>query len=515
MATRIVSAFKGRTLWIAHRRELIDQAAKRLKRHGLQVGVIMAGLDHDHYTDGLFPADAVPAAPTLTNKVNVASIQTLGNRTIPEGTELIVIDEAHHCVADSYGELFTYAAERNIPIVGLTATPFRMDGKPLGDLFNQFIVAAYPDELITQGYLVQPKVYAGSNPDLNGIKITAGDFNKKQLDNAINKPKLIADIGDTWQARRGVMVPAGTASAATVWRTICFASSVEHSKQIVIEFASRGYAAEHIDGTTPGTERDAILHRLLTGETEIVSNYGVLTEGWDLPALECAIIARPTESLNLHLQMIGRVMRPNDGKAAAVVLDHAGNHHRHGSVSRRYEYSLTGTVRAVATAEPLGMRHCKSCLQLIESSLDRCLSCGAEYVTVERETIQQVDGELSEFDDSSFEYRSDFWQRICDERDSRGYSDGWAAIRFKDRFGDYPILADIGDGPQLVNTSKATMNQKRAVYRSLLAVAREKGFKDGWASHQYRRAFGVWPSGFVNEERNAALANELAADWEG
>lgn len=483
MATALVEQLGVSTLWLAHRKELIDQAAKRLEAHGLVCGIIMAGY-----------------APMPLAQVKVASVQTLIRRDKPPA-DLIVIDECHHATADSYQSILDAYPE--VPIVGLTATPFRLDGRGLGDLFGELVVAAYPHELCEDGVLHRPKVWASKSPDLRGVKVIAGDYSIGALAERTNTQELNADIVATWLKR------------AAGRRTVAFAVDVAHSKAITAAFRQAGVAAGHIDGSTPRDERDAILARLARGETLVVSNCMVLTEGWDLPALECAIIARPTASLNLHLQMIGRVMRAADGKDGAIVLDHAGNHHVHGLVTRRLNYSLNG--EKVGHSEPLGLRRCQACGLLFELHEPACPECGWEPSAEDRQRERpgiHAPGELTQFDDESFEYRRQIWNLIEAEREAMGYREGWSFFRFKERFGEPPVVVEIDGVVELIDLTRATLDEKRAVYQRLLSVARERGFADGWAAHRYRETFGCWPRGFVSEVRGAAMRERFLARQE-
>ena len=466
MATEVVRRLDAPTLWLAHRKELIDQAAERLESHGLSTGLIKAGY---------------PATPDA--QVQVASVQTLVRREKPRAS-LIVIDECHHATANTYQRILDEYPD--VPLVGLTATPFRLDGRGLGDLFGELVVAAWADELCKRGVLHSPKVWASKAPDLRGVRVTAGDYNLGQLSERSNTRELQADIVETWQKH------------AAGKRTVAFAVDVEHSRAITEAFRAVGVPAEHLDGKTPDDERDAVLARLRSGETQIVSNCMVLTEGWDLPALECAIIARPTASLNLHLQMIGRVMRACDGKDGAIVLDHAGNHHVHGLVTRRLQYALGN--EKVGFAEPLGLRRCRRCGLLFETQLSACPECGwvqvAEGSHRSRFGVHYA-GELAEFDDSSFEYRRQAWNLLEAEHEASGYKPGWSLYRFKDLFGVKPVVV----AGELVDPRRATMDEKRAVFAQLTKVADEHGYRPGWAAYRYKDAFGCWPCGFVTEVR--------------
>lgn len=484
MGVALVERVGVPVLWLAHRKELIDQAAERLAHHGLTVGIIMAG----HPRHELAP-------------VQVASVQTLARRVKPP-VGLIVIDEAHHTVAASYGAILEKYP--GVPRVGLTATPFRLDGRGLGDVFGKLIVAAYTDDLCDAGYLHQPRVWASKAPDLRGVKMTGGDYNKRALAKQTNTAELTADIVKTWQIR------------AAGQRTVAFAVDIAHAESIAQAFTAGGVAAEVLSGKTRRDDRERILARLASGRTQVVANCMVLTEGWDCPTLECAILARPTASLNLHLQMIGRIMRASPGKIGAIVLDHAGNHHVHGMVTRRLEYSLDGKKK-IGETEPLGLRRCRACGLFFDPSEYACPECGwtpeaSEYQTRKSPGVKGP-GELAEFDDESWEYRANTWRTIEAQRMASGYKPGWSFYRFNERFGVSPVVDDAGE---LVNPHKATTEQKRSVYQQFAEVGRQRGYAHGWASHRYRDVFGVWPRGVgVADARRRSADNECENELSG
>lgn len=382
-------------------------------------------------------------------------------------------------------------------MVGLTATPFRLDGRGLGDLFGELVVASWTEDLCNAGILHRPKVWAAKSPDLRGVKVIGGDYQLGALSKRTNNAAANADIVSTWLQRCSGM------------RTVCFAVDVQHSRDIVEAFQCQGIAAEHLDGSMTADDRTAILDRLRSGQTQIVSNCMVLTEGWDLPALQCAIVARPTASLNLHLQMIGRVMRACEGKAGAVVLDHAGNHHVHGLVTRRLQYSLDGS-RKVGTAEPLGLRRCRKCGMFFELATFACPDCGYrpspdDTPARERPEIHGT-GELAEFDDARFDYRREVWNLIEAERQGAGFKPGWSMFRYRERFGSDPLVLD----GELVDPAAATLEQKRRLYEGFVDTAKRKGFKEGWASYRFKEAFGHWPRGFVTDVRKDQLRQRLS-----
>lgn len=450
MGAEIVKRLACKTLWIAHRIELIEQAARAL---GGDVGYIKAGYE-----------------PNSAARVQVASVQTLARRELPQ-VDVVIWDECHHCnSADALAIIQHY---NTIPIIGLTATPFRLDGRGLGDAgFRRIVVAARMAELVEQGYLHAPRVFALKLPDLRGIRKQAGDYAVSQLSGMMQQVPLIEAIVESWIDK------------ANDGRTVCFAVDVAHSRMIAAAFGARGIACEHIDGTTPPIQRADILARLKSGETKIVCNCALLTEGYDLPALECAILARPTASLNLHLQQIGRIVRAAEEKAGALVLDHAGNHNVHGSVMRHIEYSLESTKRA-GESESLGLRRCGGCYLMYAIGLRACPECGwvPDYTA---RKLKMTTGELEEYRED-FGYRAAVYQSLLQQAENAGYKRGWAAYRFNDLFGSMPQAA----GGELVDPLET--DRRADVYRALLEDAKRDGRKPGFAYFRFKDIYGVGP----------------------
>lgn len=452
MAVNAVRSLELPTLWLAHRRELLQQARAEL-----------GGLGN----------------------VVVESVQTMTNHDNLGGVRLIVVDEAHHAVGKSYENVFSMYSD--VPRLGLTATPFRLDGRGLGRWFGHLTVSATTQELIDAGYLHPVKVWSHSHPNLTKVKITAGEYNLRQLDNAVNTPALVGDIVSTWQRR------------AQGLKTVVFAVSIEHSKAIVARFRLAGIPAAHLDGSISTAERDAILSLLRDGTLQVVSNCMVLTEGWDLPALECAVIARPTASLCLHIQMVGRIMRACDGKGAAIVLDHAGNHHVHGMVTRPLSYSLSHAPVS-EPGESVGLKTCPGCYLMVDPNCVKCPDCGHVFESQGR-VREEKPGELTEFDETSLGYRSEFFEQIEQQRIMTGYRPGWSFYRFLERFGDRPdiVYPDGQQEPGILVDPRGDMGHKKKVWRALELERRSRGHRPGWSSHRYRDFFGVWPRGVMTD----------------
>jgi superfamily II DNA or RNA helicase len=413
-------------LFIAHRKELIDQCSTRLDGVGVGHGIIMA--DHPRW----LPWESV----------QVASIQTLLRRRdkLP-AARILIVDEAHHARADSYHTVIDDLYPGAVAL-GLTATPWRIDGRGLGDLFQSTVVASTPAALIRAGHLVPYTGFAFDRPDLSGVRTTAGDYNEADVAAVMNRRELLGNIVGQWQSHAGGK------------RTVVFACDVKHSKDICERFRAVGVTAEHLDAKTPKLEREAILARLSSGATTVVCNVAVLTEGWDCPAVECIILARPTQSLALYLQMVGRAMRPNPetGKTVCRVHDHASNIISHGLPDAERDYTLTTNKRKAkldAEEAAQSIRMCSACYAVFPGTLPACPVCG--FVNPKRLRL------VSETDEAvaiSLEEMKKYARPYVPERESkeafdamlakareRGYKDTWASIRFKEKFGFFPKRA--------------------------------------------------------------------------
>jgi len=286
--------------WLCHRRELVSQASTTFYAMGIPHGVVQGG----HATD--------PGA-----LVQVGSIQTVANRVaqLPEPA-LIVFDECHHIGAASWDALFHRFPRAKV--LGLSATPWRLDGQGLGRWFEHMVTGPTVAELIEQGSLSPYRLFAPAMPDLSGVGTAAGDFKRDALSAAMDKPQIVGDA----IAHYNRLCPGK--------RAVAFAAGVDNSKRIAAQFVAAGIPAEHVDGSMSAEARDAAVERFKAGQTLVLSNADLFGEGFDVPAIEAAILLRPTKSLSLHLQQVGRALRPLPGKTEAIILDHAGNSLRHG-----------------------------------------------------------------------------------------------------------------------------------------------------------------------------------------
>lgn len=359
------AAKRNKVWWLCHRRELVSQASQTFHALGIPHGTVQSG----HVSN--------PHA-----LVQVASIQTIARRLdqLPE-PDLIVFDETHHIGAASWDAIFhRYPHAR---ILGLTATPWRLDGQGLGRWYSHMVLGPSPADLIASGSLTPYRLFAPALPDLSGVATAAGDYQRGALAKAMDKPQIVGDaIGHYTRLCPGK-------------RAVAFAAGVENSKHIAALFNEAGIPAEHVDGELPTEQRDAAVDRFRRGETLVLSNADLFGEGFDVPAIEAAILLRPTKSLSLHLQQVGRALRPCEGKTEAIILDHAGNSLRHGLPDDDREWSLEDREkRAKADAAEVPVRQCKECF-FVYRPAPKCPSCG-HVPPVQVRELEVVEGTLEE-----------------------------------------------------------------------------------------------------------------------
>lgn len=404
------AAKKGNPVWwLTHRRELAEQASQSFYALGIPHGTVQAGHVSDPYA-----------------MVQVASIQTIARRIdqVPEPA-LIVFDEAHHIGAKSWDALFhAFPAAK---ILGLTATPWRLDGQGLGRWFTEMVEGPTTAELIAEQSLCNYRLFAPATPDLSGIKTMAGDYQAGALAQAMNKPTIVGDAISHYQR-----LCAGK-------RAVVFAAGVANSQAIVAQFCASGIPAEHVDGSMSSIDRDAAVARFRSGQTLVLSNADLFGEGFDVPAIEAAILLRPTKSLSLYLQQVGRALRPLPGKSEAIILDHAGNSLTHGLPDDSREWSLEDREkRNKSQATEVPVRQCSECF-FVYRPAPACPQCGHRPPVAVRE-IEQVDGQLAEVERARAKRTMRLEERDCETLSDwqalaaqRGYKPGWAMIRWQAR----------------------------------------------------------------------------------
>jgi len=362
------AASKSLSSWfLVHRRELLYQSSRAFDSIDLDHGIVCSG---------------IPFAPNKT--VQICSVQSLARRASKlTPPKLIIYDECHHIGAASWERIFK--SNPQAYHIGLTASPVRADGKGLSDYFSQMINGPSVSDLIKQGFLSDYKAYAPSTVDTSGLHTSMGDYIRSELTDLMNKPKITGNAIDEYINR------------AVGKRNIVFCASIEHSTKVAEEFNNLGIKARHVDGKTPHTEREESLRLFQSGEIKVLCNVDLFGEGLDVPAVECVTLLRPTQSLGLHIQQIGRAMRPFPGKTHAVIIDHVGNIQRHGLPDEDREWDLNGVATRKESKDSISVKTCLVCFAAQRPGPAACIYCGGEFKVTPR-TVKEIEGELKEID---------------------------------------------------------------------------------------------------------------------
>lgn len=299
-----------KVLIVVHRKELVEQIVERLFSFDVEAGII----------SGII-------RPDMEKEVQVATIQTLSKREYPVA-DIVIIDECHHAKASTYKKLWEIYPDARF--LGVTATPVRMNGEGFSDLFDILVDSGQLSSFVEQGYLVKVKHFVGVTPDLSSISIKMNDYAQDELGDLMQEKELMADLVESYHKK------------AHGKKMIVFVVNIEHSRQIVEEYCRDGVSAEHIDANTPKKEREQILKRFRNGEIMVLSNVDIVSEGFDVPDCDAVQLARPTKSLALYLQQVGRCIRPSPGKEEGLVLDNAGLWLEHGFCQQDRIWTLEG-----------------------------------------------------------------------------------------------------------------------------------------------------------------------------
>lgn len=360
-----------RALVIVHRRELVDQTQGKL------------------------------AACGVRSRVWVETVQALAASGQYPRASLIIVDEAHHYVADTWRESMQRYGET--PCVGFTATPERGDGRGLGDLFQRLVVAATPSELQAIGALVPCEVIGP------GRRLGPGEIAQRPVDA---------------YGRHAAGQPA-----------IVFSPSVKAAERHCAEFRAAGISAGYVHGSMRAAARDDVVARFRAGSLRVLVNCMVLTEGFDAPRAAVCILARGASTVGAYIQMVGRVLRPSPGKASAMLLDLVGAAHVHGAPDADRVYSLDGKGIRASDGEEL-TQFCGSCGALWTPP--ECAECGHVYARapetvtgdrLERYAAKRAEGETE---------RAATLRRWMSEGAAKGYKPGWALAKYKAVYGTWP-----------------------------------------------------------------------------
>lgn len=378
IAIRYINLGKS-VLWVAHRRELIRQARDRLDSMGASSAVVES-------IQGLAASDSMPDA------------------------DVVIFDEAHHVVSPEWSRIpERYRSSR---IVGLTATPCRLDGVALGEVFSELVSTVTVADL-TPEHLCPCEVYAP--PARRG--------------------SLAMSVADAYgRAERRI----GHRPHAIV-----FCGTVDHAANAAAELNAFGVRAVSLDASTRTEDRDNAIAAFSRGDIDALTNVQILTEGTDLPIADLCVLASGCAHDGSYLQKVGRVLRNHPGKTLAIVADLVGCSTEYGLPSDDRSYSLDGRpIRPNDNLEPI--RQCPSCGGVFRASEYRdaaCPRCG--YVTMGRPDPAVKRAQMSRvFDAHTRSQRQATYRKLAAVADARGYKPGWAAYQFKVRYGQWPRVED-------------------------------------------------------------------------
>lgn len=386
---------KKRSFFIVHKKILVRQSSEAFQK---------ADIPH-----GFVTADQ-PINPFVP--IHICSIETLKNRLERiKKPDLIVWDEAHHCMATGYKQIRDFYTD--VKHVGLTATPRRTDGIGLIGAFEDMVQAPPVKWFIDEGYLCPYKVFAPYVPDTKGIRIENNDYAKADLEKLMDSSSIVGNVVSHYR------------ELAHKKKAVVFAVTITHSQHLVESFKQAGYAAAHIDGYMEEEELFPILQAFRRGELDVLVNIGLAGEGFDLPDIEVVIKARPTKSEITDVQQTGRALRPvyapgydlgtKEGRKAAIaaspkphaiILDHAGNTHRHGLPCDERNWSLHGEEkRHKRDSDNISSVKMKTCpnpkCYYMHPPAPQCPNCGHIYEIV-GDIPKELQGKLMEIDPNTF-----------------------------------------------------------------------------------------------------------------
>lgn len=345
----------SRYIWLTHRRELIEQTTARLQAAGINA---FAG----------HAARWKAGQPLPTHTVMVTGPTVLKRReiiTTLDPSWHLIVDEAHHAPAAVWSDLI---AQFPGSVAGLTATPWRLSRKEGFDhLFGQLIVGPQVSELVADGYLANPLVIA-TRPDRRiqgGLLGAGGDYTASGIAAANSDLVLTQGAIDWWQDSPGAKL-----------QTIFYAISIQHAYRLHRTLTDAGVAAAVVTHHTDEAERDKATKRFRAGQFQCLVNVAIYTEGADFPEADCIVLLRPTESLPLYLQMVGRGMRPGQN-GHVLILDATSNTHRHGLPTQDREWSLRPRGDTATGEAPV--KECHACCAMLPAATQVCPQCGKEF----------------------------------------------------------------------------------------------------------------------------------------
>jgi len=411
----LAASLTGKRCWfIVHRRELLRQTMRLFKMLGIDFGVIAAG----------FPEQS-------SKLVQICSVNTLARRIDRLAKpQLVIQDECHHLPCKSWSDVLAKIGK--CFMVGLSASPCRNDGRGLGNYFGAMVHGLSIKELISQGYLSPFRTFVPAIVDTSGLHVRGGDYVTSETEALVDKPSITGCAVSEYRKH------------CDGKRAIVFCASIKHSQHVAQQFREAGYAAVHIDGTTDDQIRDMAIDDFERGAIQVLCNVDICGEGLSINAIECVILLRPTQSLGLYIQQVGRGLRTWPGKECLTILDNVGNTMRFDFIDADREWTLSGDVEKIKKKPAIGIRVCPKCFAASPARATTCVECGAKFEVKPRQEIDERDGELVELSAAeSAEKRAKLKERqftgyasleqLKEFGRRKGYSPGWAEYRFHAR----------------------------------------------------------------------------------
>lgn len=356
---RVWARAKKRIWFVAHRQEILDQARRIFDEAAISHG-----------------------AGTLVEFRMIAAAVRGAKAKL--GPDVLIFDECHHAPAESWATVVG-ACPKALRL-GLTATPGRLDRKPLADYFTTIIQGPPARELRAKGYLAGYRYFAPVLPDLTQVKVRESEYDRGEITELMTGPSIVGDVVEHYRRH------------ADGKRAVLFAVSIEASADMAARFNAAGIPALHIDAKTPDDERAAAIDSVRRGAVQVLCNVELFTEGFDLPAIDAVILLRPTRSLAFFRQMLGRGARPSSRDGKTVILDHAALVRDHGLPDEEYEWTLDGERPRrkieIEGGERIRPRRCPEC-DAVHPWASVCEECGHEYAAGSREATE-LGGNLRE-----------------------------------------------------------------------------------------------------------------------
>lgn len=385
----------NRVLFLVHRKELCDQIFRTFKNWGVDMHLCTIGM-----------------------------VQTISRRiTKTKAPALIITDENHHSKAASYRKI--YDAFPDARRIGVTATPVRLDGSGLADVNDELVVGVDAKWLIRNHYLSPYDYYAPSVVDLTEVKTSKGEYDSRSAEKVMLKKAVFGDVISNYL------------KLAKGKQAICYCTTIRHSQEMEKAFNEAGIDARHIDGNTPKPERDKIIEMFRNGQLDILCNVDLISEGFDVPDCECAILLRPTKSLTLYIQQSMRCMRFKPEKRA-VIIDHVGNYARFGlpDQDRKWKLDAKKVKRNQKEVPDVEILTCPNCFKVFPPKDENgirymiCPYCGHELPRSRQTEIKQAQATLKKIEGFVLDYDTpdecNNYQELLAYANKKGYKRGWA-----------------------------------------------------------------------------------------